>query len=342
MEIGWDFSKETDQKVTEFSLTQASAPKYEPPKYEPGDFDPLAMEAEIYGNPAPAVSPTFSFITRGMQHFSERTFIAASAAYTAGCEIAKKFGAVDQIKIKGAGDLLTECDTLAEQIIMNVLRKRFPNDGIISEEFGTITTAEGQHTWIIDPLDGTAAFRFGTAPNQPSVMIACALGDELLSSVIYFPITDELFVAEKGKGAYKLHQKLELNSTNVVKDLNASQVIMNHYGDAAHETEFFKALRDGLRQPGKVGLLTIDAPHSGVACRLLERPQQLAAIIHDNNPQKPKQEIWDIAPVVLMMREGGAVVVDQNGNDYKLGLHQPIIIANSLEIVQQILAGKSA
>ena len=207
MDLPVDYSDRFDEKVTEISLDKATSPKY-----EPGDFEPLAFEAESFS--LDDMTVTEKFLRLGLDQFSERLQVAAHAAYAAGQAIASKFGKAEHVSIKGAGDIVTECDLMAEQLIIHALRERFPSDCIVSEElssqWGSLLIPGATHTWIIDPLDGTAAFRFGTARNQPSIMITSASKTELESSVIYFPFTDEMFLAEAGKGAYKNFTKISL------------------------------------------------------------------------------------------------------------------------------------
>ena len=128
--------------------------------------------------------------------------IMVTAALKAGRSLKKDFGEVEnlQVSVKGPADFVTNADKAAEKIVHAELSKARPTYGFLMEEGGEIKGSDGQHRWIIDPLDGTTNFLHGV----PLFAVAIALqrGDEIVASVIYNPITEELFVAEKGGGAW--------------------------------------------------------------------------------------------------------------------------------------------
>src|SRR5579871_651218 len=146
---------------------------------------------------------------------SELTFVAIQAALSAGTLLRQGFYTKFEIGSKeGRLNLVTEYDRLSEKNIISCIMDHFPHHAILAEESGDIRKGKSPVTWIIDPLDGTVNF----ARNIPmfSVSIAAAVEKKIVSGVIYQPITQELFIAEKGKGAYLNGKKLSVSSTNHV------------------------------------------------------------------------------------------------------------------------------
>ena len=123
---------------------------------------------------------------------------AIEAARMAGKVIAERFPAARNVTIKGYRDIVTEVDTAAEAIILRLIRERFPSHAILSEEAGGSAIGDG-YTWVIDPLDGTTNY----ARRLPisTVSIGVLERGEPVVGVIYDPLRDQLFVAERGKRA---------------------------------------------------------------------------------------------------------------------------------------------
>src|SRR6218665_3536207 len=128
--------------------------------------------------------------------------VMVSAATKAGRNLAKDFGEVEnlQVSVKGPADFVSLADKRAEEICLSELRKARPTYSFLGEEGGEIKGSDGQHRWIVDPLDGTTNFLHGI----PLFAVAIALerGEDIVASVIYNPAMDELYTAEKGGGAF--------------------------------------------------------------------------------------------------------------------------------------------
>lgn len=139
-----------------------------------------------------------------IQEFSRWTIAAVEAALLAGELLEKGFGTSFSISSKeGKHNLVTEYDKKAEELIIQFLKKEVPDSSFLAEESGSsgrAGTGKAPLLWIVDPLDGTVNF----AHNVPvfSVSIALEKEGELVSGVIYQPLSHELFVTEKGKGAF--------------------------------------------------------------------------------------------------------------------------------------------
>lgn len=140
------------------------------------------------------------------------TFIATQAALKAGDILRKGYGSVFEIHSKpGKQNIVTEFDKASELSIINLIMDHFPNHSVLAEESGHTEKKEADITWIIDPLDGTTNF----AHHLPcfTISIAAYRGEEGLCAVIYQPLTNELFIAEKGIGAYLNGVNLAVSQT---------------------------------------------------------------------------------------------------------------------------------
>lgn len=152
--------------------------------------------------------------------FSHLTLTAIQAALDAGKILAKGFGTDYEITPKpGRQNIVTEFDKASEASIISFIRDQYPSHHFLAEESGfSIPSGEedAEILWIIDPLDGTTNF----AHHIPifTISIAAYRQNEALSGVIYQPITQELFIVEKGKGAYLNEKRLQVSSTKNLED----------------------------------------------------------------------------------------------------------------------------
>ncbi|MCK4934382.1 MAG: inositol monophosphatase [Simkaniaceae bacterium] len=144
--------------------------------------------------------------------FSKYTKIATQAALAAGEVLRESYGKQHTITEKeGHYNLVTDSDFASEKLILSMIRKEFPEHQFIAEESGASAEGNSPFQWIIDPLDGTVNF----ARNLPvfAVSIALAKQGEVILGVIYQPLLRELFVAEKGKGAFLNNTPLKVTET---------------------------------------------------------------------------------------------------------------------------------
>ena len=129
----------------------------------------------------------------------------------------RDFGEVEnlQVSVKGPGDFVTASDKKVEKILIEELQKARPNYSILSEEIGKISNDES-YKWIIDPIDGTANFLHGIP--HFAISIGLEQDGEIICGIIYDPIKDEMFVAEKGNGSYLNNQRIRVSSRSKLKD----------------------------------------------------------------------------------------------------------------------------
>jgi myo-inositol-1(or 4)-monophosphatase len=139
----------------------------------------------------------------------ERLTFAKDLALKAGALLREGIGRVTEIGHKGEIDLITEFDLRSEQLLIDEINRAYPNDAILAEEDGSIR--EGEHRWLIDPLDGTTNFAHGIPVF--SVSIAYTQGSRPLLGVVYDPMREELFYAADNRGAWLDDRRLHVSST---------------------------------------------------------------------------------------------------------------------------------
>lgn len=227
--------------------------------------------------------------------------IMVTAALKAGRSLTRDFGEVEnlQVSVKGPADFVSNADRAAEKIVHDELAKARPTYGFLMEEGGEIKGTDGQHRWIIDPLDGTTNFLHGI----PLFAVAIALqrGDEIVASVISNPISEELYVAEKGGGAW-LDDKHRLRVAN-----------RKHLADAVVATGIVSQGRPSdllqLRQLMQIVPAVSGIRRTGSASTDLA---WLAAGRFDGYWEAGLSP-WDVAPGALLLREAGGSMTDFAG-----------------------------
>ena len=146
-----------------------------------------------------------------MNSISPNLNIMIKASEKASKALIRDFGEVEklQVSIKGPTDFVSNADLKAEKIIIEELKKAKPNFSIISEEDGSEINKDKKNTWIIDPIDGTTNFLHGVP--HFAISIALKSEDEIISGLIYDPIKDEMFYAEKNNGAFFNNQRIRVS-----------------------------------------------------------------------------------------------------------------------------------
>jgi myo-inositol-1(or 4)-monophosphatase len=153
-----------------------------------------------------------------MQSISANLNIMIKAAEKASRALIRDFGEIEklQVSIKGPSDFVSNADLKAEKIIIEELKKARPYYSIISEEDGSEKNKDKNNTWIIDPIDGTTNFLHGIP--HFAISIALKSNDEIVSGLIYDPIKDEMFYAEKDNGAFFNNQRIKVSKKNDIED----------------------------------------------------------------------------------------------------------------------------
>src|ERR1700674_454828 len=136
--------------------------------------------------------------------------VMVKAARRAGRSLKRDLGEVENLKVslKGPANFVTMADHRAEEMLHSDLTKARPGYGFIGEEGGTREGDDKSHTWIVDPLDGTTNFLHGIP--QFAISIALERDGVIVAGLVYNPITDEMFTAERGKGAFLNEQRMRV------------------------------------------------------------------------------------------------------------------------------------
>jgi len=249
--------------------------------------------------------------------------IMVTAALKAGRSLKKDFGEVEnlQVSVKGPADFVTNADKAAEKIVHAELSKARPTYGFLMEEGGEIKGSDGQHRWIIDPLDGTTNFLHGV----PLFAVAIALqrGDEIVASVIYNPVTEELFVAEKGGGAW-LDDKKRLRVAG--RKHLADALVVTGINSRARPSDLLQ-----LRQMMQINPAVSGMRRTGSASTDLA---WLAAGRFDAYWEAGLAP-WDVAPGWLLLREAGGTMSDFSGGAGSIWNGE--VVAGNEEVQRQLL-----
>ncbi|OGN93984.1 MAG: inositol monophosphatase [Chloroflexi bacterium RBG_13_48_10] len=247
--------------------------------------------------------------------------IASEAARCAGHSLKEHFNQPHQVSYKGIIDLVTEMDKESERLITGMLSQSFPEYGFLGEE-GSNSTATYACRWIIDPLDGTTNYTFG----YPlfAVSIALEKQGQITLGVVYNPILDELFTAERGTGAYLNGAPIHVTrTTKLGKSLLASgfpyDVWSNPRNNCSEWEQFIKKTIS-VRCDGSAAL---DLCH--VACGRLDGYWEL-----DLEP-------WDMAAGALIVQEAGGIVTQVDGTPFDHMQHN--VLASNGHLHQVMLDG---
>jgi myo-inositol-1(or 4)-monophosphatase len=228
------------------------------------------------------------------------TNIAVRAARQAGNLLLRYHSRLDQLTIteKSENDFVTEADQAAEDTIIKTIRKAYPDHGFLAEESGL--QGSGDYQWIIDPLDGTTNFLHGLP--QFAISIALQHRGQLVSAVVYDPLREELFTADKGNGAFLNDRRIRVSGRRTLDGaLIGTGIPFRDHRYVDQYLGMMKAmLRDtaGIRRPGSAAL-----DFAYVAAGRLDGFWELGL------------SNWDFAAGALLVREAGGVVSDLAGGD---------------------------
>ena len=240
-----------------------------------------------------------------MNSISANLNIMIKASEKASKILIRDFGEIEKLQVskKGPTDFVTNADLKAEKIIIEELKKAKPNYSIISEESGIENNKDKDNTWIIDPIDGTINFLHGIP--HFAISIALKSNDEIISGLIFDPIKDEIFYAEKNNGAFFNNQRIRVSQKNKIEDC-----LFVAGGKLKNDINF---------QYRKSGCAALDMAY-------------VASGRYDGYFQYDLN-IWDIAAGIVLLKEAGGIM-----NDIDISINTKIkIIASSANINAKLL-----
>lgn len=249
--------------------------------------------------------------------------VMMTAARKAGRSLNRDFGEVEnlQVSVKGPANFVSAADHRAEEVIFKELSRARPDYQFLMEERGIVEGADASHRWIVDPLDGTTNFLH--AIPLFSISIALEREGELIAGLVYNPISDEMFTAEKGKGAFiNDRRRLRVAARRKLSDAVVTTGIP-HRGRTGHEIFLKETARvmaevAGVRRTGSAAL--------DLAWTAAGRFD----VFWERNLQP-----WDIAAGQVLVRESGGTVVDAKGGPKSLDTGS--VVAGNPTIVKSIL-----
>jgi myo-inositol-1(or 4)-monophosphatase len=228
--------------------------------------------------------------------------VMTAAARKAGRSLKRDFGEVEnlQVSLKGPANFVTAADRRTEEILQAELTKARPGYGFLGEEGGRQDGDDKSHCWIVDPLDGTTNFLHGI----PQFAISIALEREgvIVAGVIYNPANEELFTAERGKGAFLNDQRLRVAARRRLPEAVVACGLPHlGRGDLALFRREIAAVQERVAGLRRFGAAALDL--AWVAAGRFDVFWE-----RDLSP-------WDMAAGILMVREAGGYATDLDGDD---------------------------
>ncbi|MCC0015457.1 MAG: inositol monophosphatase [Rhodobiaceae bacterium] len=231
--------------------------------------------------------------------------VMTAAVRKAGRGLTRDFGEVENLQVssKGPADFVSNADKRAERTLHRELEKVRPGYGFLMEEGGEIKGTDPQHRWIIDPLDGTTNFLH--AIPLFAISVALERDGEIVAGIIYNPVSDELFSAERGKGAYLNERRIRVAARRSLED-SVVTLGIPHLGRGDHDAwldvqRTLMARTQGIRRTGAAAL-----DLAWVAAGRFDGFVETGL------------SAWDIAAGIIIVREAGGYVTDTRNRDVSL------------------------
>lgn len=278
---------------------------------------------------------------------------AIQTARDAGRVLMERFGRAIQISNKGLIDLVTEADLAAERLIIERIKSHHPRHAILAEESGatpSVNSPDSEWKWIVDPLDGTTNYAHG----YPCFCVSIALehAGVLEVGVIYDPVRDELFAAERGAGATLNGRRIRVSE---IEDLDRALLCTGFPYDVRERGEFARHFRNFIMNAQAVrrdGSAALDLAY--VACgrfdgfwedyRLpsLSYAKRMSSEHHAGEHVHSESLLdglrpWDVAAGMLIIREAGGVVTDDHHNSLELTSYNCILTASNGLIHEEMI-----
>ena len=227
----------------------------------------------------------------------------------------RDFGEIENLQVssKGPGDFVSSADKRTEKIIIEEHQKAHPDYGIITEETGIINKSNTKNRWIIDPIDGTMNFLNGVP--QFAISVGYEENGEIVCGVIFNPIMNEMFCAEKGNGAYLNNSRIRVSNKQKIKD--ALLVTGGPKVDSKIKNKIFSeyiSVSNNVSNVRKFGSAALDMAY--VSCGRFDGYWQR------------ELNYWDIAAGLVILKEAGGFV-DFFEDDPRLPLKKNILASNA-------------
>jgi len=228
--------------------------------------------------------------------------VMIAAARKAGRALKRDFGEIEklQVSMKGPANFVSAADRRAEETLYAELTKARPGYGFLGEEGGRREGADKSHTWIVDPLDGTSNFLHGI----PHFAISIALEREgtIVAGLIYNPANDDMFLAERGKGAFMNDQRIRVAARRRLAETVAACGLPHlGHGDVVQNRKELAVLQEHVAGVRRFGAAALDL--AWIAAGRFD--------VYWERDLKP----WDMGAGIILVREAGGYVTDLDGGD---------------------------
>ena len=246
--------------------------------------------------------------------------VMVKAVEKASRRLRRDFGEVENLQVsrKGPGDFVSSADKRTEKILFEELKAARPKFGFLMEEGGEVKGEDTNHRWVIDPLDGTNNFLHGI----PHFCISVGLQrqHEVIAAVIYDPIKDEMFYAEKGEGAYMNDRKLRVSGRDKLEDSLIGNGGASIKRDSDQYFDQLKTISSHVGCMRQSGSAALDLAYVAAGRFDGFYEAHLCA--------------WDLAAGILMVKEAGGYVCDFDNDDRMIDKGQ--IIATNMELFEPV------
>ena len=245
--------------------------------------------------------------------------VSIKVAKEGGNIIRDRFLTEKKISFKGRSDIVTDVDVEVENLVLGKLKYEYPDFSVLAEESAPIQT-NSEYTWVIDPIDGTRNYAEGIP--HFCILVALAKGSDVELGITYDPITEELFTAQKGMGAF-----LNGDPISVTNKEEISECLLGF--DLGYVDQKAWTALDMIRSlwPGFQSMRLMGSAGLGMAYASAGRLD-----LYFHHSLSP----WDMAAGLILAREAGGAVVDRQGNP--ANLFTPSVIVSSPRTIQNFLA----
>jgi myo-inositol-1(or 4)-monophosphatase len=244
----------------------------------------------------------------------------------------RDFGEVEQLQVsrKGPADFVSMADNRAEQTIVEELRNARPDWGMLLEEGGEIEGNPDKPRWIVDPLDGTTNFLHGIPHFAISIAVEEKRADgrgEVTQALVYQPLTDESFWAERGRGAWLQDRRLRVSSRrDLTETIIGTGIPHCGRGDSARWAKIYAAVGPEVSGIRRFGSAALDLAWVAAGRR--------------DGFWEDDLDLWDTAAGVLLVKEAGGFVTDYRGSDRSFERGEYIAASGAIHSkLQKLIAG---
>ena len=236
---------------------------------------------------------------------------ASEIAREAGALLVGQFERRIAVELKGEFDLVTEADRASEKLVIERLRTYFPAHSIVAEEGGG-RQGSSDYRWYVDPLDGTTNFAHNFPMFNVTMGLECA--GEIVAGVIYDPLRQEMFEAERGGGAYLNHRRIRVSDVQRLADSLGCTGFPNRKRDGNINIHFYYQLAMASHGVRRTGSAALDLAY--VACGRLDLFWEFGL------------RAWDMAAGTLLVREAGGRISDMKGEPHSVA-SSPHVLADN-------------